>query len=245
MNILEQLNGIKLYFISGTIIFLVAVFCIILMVRAYIAGKKIGMDKNVLRRTMISSATFTVLPSISILLGIISLSGTLGTPLPWMRLSVIGALHYETTVADAAARTIGMDGLNISQMTVQAFATISLLMGAGISVGAIMSVFFTKGYINKISSGSRVSKNSQKSFGDFAMSAMFIGLVSAYIGSYLSTWINKANPLPFIVLLISGLCMSIFMYFIDKKGKGWLENFSIAGSMLIAMAFAVLIGSVF
>lgn len=35
--------------------------------------------------------------------GIIALSGSLGTPWPWLRLSVIGALHYETSVADAAA----------------------------------------------------------------------------------------------------------------------------------------------
>ena len=38
-----------------------------------------------------------------ILLGVIALSGSLGTPWPWLRLSVIGALHYETSVADAAA----------------------------------------------------------------------------------------------------------------------------------------------
>lgn len=243
MNILDQLNDAKMYFVSGLIILFVAVFCAVLMIRAYRVGKKIGMDKNVLKRTMISSATFTILPSISILLGIIGLSGTLGIPLPWLRLSVIGALHYETTVADAAARTLGMDGLNISQMTVQAFSTIALLMGAGISIGAIASLFFTKGYLKKLNYGVNSKKKSGKSFGDKAMSAMFIGLVSAYIGSYLSTWVHKANILPFFVLIISGICMSIFMYFIDKKGQKWLENFSIAGSMLVAMILAVVIGS--
>lgn len=240
MNILTELNGIKLYLVSGLVILLVAIFCIILMVRAYITGKKIGMDKNVLRRAMISSATFTILPSVSILLGVIGLSGTLGIPLPWMRLSVIGALHYETTVADAAARALGMDGLNISQMTAQAFSTIALLMGSCISVGAIMSIFFTKSYHKKLNYGS--GKKSSGGFGDRAMSAMFIGLVSAYIGSYLATWVKRANPIPFLVLLASALAMSIFMYFIEKKGKFALENFSIAGSMLIAMAAAVLFG---
>lgn len=244
MNILDQLNGTKLYLISGLVIFLVAVFCAILMIRAYRAGEKIGMDKNVLKRTMISSATFTILPSVSILLGIIGLSGTLGIPLPWMRLSVIGALHYETSVADAASRALGMDGLNISQMTVQAFSTIALLMGAVISFGAIASIFFTKGYLKKLNYGVNTKKKTGKSFGDKAMSAMFIGLVSAYIGSYLSTWIRKDNILPFLVLIISGACMSVFIYFIDKKGYKWLENFSIAGSMLIAMTLAVVLGSI-
>lgn len=43
-----------------------------------------------------------------ILLGVIALSGSLGTPWPWLRLSVIGALHYETQVAQAAAEQVGM-----------------------------------------------------------------------------------------------------------------------------------------
>ena len=36
--------------------------------------------------------------------------------------------------------------------------------------------------------------------------------------------------------------VSVFEYFIQKKGKAVLENFSLAASMLIAMAGAVIIG---
>ena len=61
-----------------------------------------------LKRAIISSATFTILPSISILLGVIALSGTLGVPFSWLRLSVIGALQYELNVAEIAAQSIGL-----------------------------------------------------------------------------------------------------------------------------------------
>lgn len=81
------------------------------------------MDKSVLKNVMISSASFTIIPSISILLGVIALSGTLVIPLPWMRLSIIGALHYETTVAEIAATSTGMSGLVASEMTAQSYTS--------------------------------------------------------------------------------------------------------------------------
>ena len=114
MNILTQLNSGPMYLICGSIVAFVAIVCIIFLVRAYKAGKELGMDTTKMKRTIISSATFSLLPSIGILLGVIALSGSLGTPLPWLRLSVIGALHYETQIAQAAAEQTGMSTLSAS-----------------------------------------------------------------------------------------------------------------------------------
>lgn len=96
MNILSQLNSGVLYLICGGIIAFVAALCLVFMIRAYRAGKAIGMDTTKLKRAITASATFALIPSVGILLGVIALSGSLGTPWPWLRLSVIGALHYET-----------------------------------------------------------------------------------------------------------------------------------------------------
>ena len=102
-NILAQLNSAPMYAICGGIIAFVAAVCVVFLVRSYRAGLAIGMDPARMKRAITSSATFSVLPSVGILLGVIALSGSLGTPWPWLRLSVIGALHYETQVAQAAA----------------------------------------------------------------------------------------------------------------------------------------------
>ena len=48
--------------------------------------------------------------------------------------------------------------------------------------------------------------------------------------------------MPLVVAVIAAAAMAVFEYFIQKKGKVVLENFSLAASMLIAMAGAVLIG---
>ena len=243
MSVLAQMNSLPMYLICGGIILFVLLMSVFFMVRAWKAGVAIGMDKVKLRRAVTSSITFTLLPSISILLGVIALSGSLGVPLPWLRLSVIGALHYETSVADIAARSIGLSGLNISEMTPTAFTTIALVMSAGIIWGMLLTIFFNKFYLKKLQApkSGKTKKGSGKGFGDVAMTAMFIGLVAAYVGSYVGTFTSTGNFLPLIVLASSAAAMAVFTYLIEKKKMDWLENFSIAGSMLIGMAVAVLI----
>ena len=150
MTILNQLNSGPMYLICGTIVAFVAVICVIFLIRAYKAGKAIGMDTTKMKRTIISSATFSLLPSVGILLGVIALSGSLGTPLPWLRLSVIGALHYETQIAQAAAEQTGMTTLSASEMTASSFATIALLMSICIMWGMVLSVFLNNKYTKKL-----------------------------------------------------------------------------------------------
>ena len=86
-NILAQLNSVPMYAICGGIIAFVAVVCVIFLVRSYRAGLAIGIDPARMKRAITSSATFSVLPSVGILLGVIALSGSLGTPWPWRRCS--------------------------------------------------------------------------------------------------------------------------------------------------------------
>ncbi len=248
MSVLEQLNGGGVYLICGSIVAFIAVVCVVFMVRAWRAGKALGMDVTRMKRAVTASATFSVLPSVGILLGVLALSGSLGVPWPWLRLSVIGALHYETQVADAAAEQLGVS-LGSGQMTAQAFPTIALLMSICIMWGMIMATLFNKKYLNKLQQGGQKETRTGGGFGDRAMAAMFIGMVSAYIGSYVGGWISGSGRFsfsgswtPLAVVLAAALAMAVFTYFSEKKGMAWLDSFSIAGSMLIGMLAAVLIG---
>ena len=246
MTILDKLNSGTVYALCGSVIAFVAVVCIIFLIRAYRAGKAMGIDVVKMKRVITSSATFAVLPSVGILLGVIALSGSLGIPLPWFRLSVIGALHYETQVAEAAAEQVGIS-LSASQMTEQAFVTIALLMGFCICWGMVFSIIFTKKYSKKLMTEGKKEEKTEKTkkfsmqaFGDTAMTALFIGLVSAYIGSYVGQIFSESNWLPLAVAVVGGLAMAAFMFIKDKAKADWVDSFSVAGSMIIAMASAIL-----
>lgn len=249
MGIIAALNSAPVYMICGGIIAFVALVCVVFLIRAYRAGIAMGMDKAKLKTVITSSATFSILPSVGILLGVIALSGALGLPWPWLRLSVIGALHYETTVAQGAAEAVGLTELSASQMTAQAFSTIALLMSVCIMWGMVLSVFFTKKYSSKLTKNTANSSEKKGGFADTAMTAMFIGLVSAYIGSYIGGFVSlpslfsfKGDWIPLVVIVVSGAVMAFFVWLSEKKQKQWVENFSIALSMFFGMTAAVFAG---
>ena len=246
MTILSQLNAPPIYLICGGIIAFVAILCVVFLIRAWRAGIALGMDRTKMKRAVTSSATFSLLPSVGILLGVIALSGSLGIPWPWLRLSVIGALHYETTVADAAAKQVGMGTLSADKMTPASFTTIALLMSICIMWGMVLSIFLNKKYTQKLTV---TKEKAGGGFGDIAMTAMFIGLVSAYMGSYIGGFVSgnglftfSGDWIPIAVAAVSALVMAGFIYLVERKQKAWVESFSVAGSMIVGMAAAVVIG---
>ena len=242
-NYSNRVNAGAIYLMAAVILGFITIMCFVFLIKSYRAGIKIGMDKKVLRKTITSSATFTLLPSISILLGVIALSGTLGVPFSWLRLSVVGALQYELNVAEIAAQSIGLSGLRVEELSMGAFVTIALVMTGGIIGGGGCCIFFLKKYLGKIQKAPKKEAGGKPGFGAHATTAMFVGLCAAYIGSYIGKAIPRAGSdvMPLIVAGVAAVVMAVFEYLIQKKGRAVLENFSLAASMLIAMAAAVVI----
>ena len=242
-TLLDRLNSPAMYGIVALAIVLVVAMCVYFMVKSWRAGVRVGMDKAVLKKAIVSSATFTLLPAFSVLLGVVALSGSMGIPLPWLRLSVIGNLQYEVNVAQIAATSVGLSGLKITEMTPEAFVTIVLVMTAGILGGALLCLFTLKAYSKKLSGKPKAAGSSKKTFGDWAMVAMFVGMCAAYIGSYVGQ-AAQGTLLPVFTAIIAAAAMAVCEVLERKKKMAWLENFDLAASMLIAMGAAVLLGRV-
>lgn len=245
---LASVNSMTFYAIVAVVLGFITIMCFVFLVKSYKAGVAIGMDPKVLKKTITASATFTLLPSISILLGVIALSGTLGVPFSWLRLSVIGALQYELNVAEIAAQNIGLSGLNLNELDMGSFVTIALVMTMGILGGVFCCIFFLKKYLNKLQAKPKKEVRSEDApskpgFGAHATTAMFVGLCAAYIGAYIGSAMpgGGSNYMPIFVAIVAAACMAVFEYLVQKKKMLVLENFSLAASMLIAMAAAVVV----
>ena len=176
---LNSVNAGNFYLLVAGILTFITIMCFVFLIKSYKAGIAIGMDKKVLKKTITASATFTLLPSISILLGVIALSGSLGVPFSWLRLSVVGSLQYELNVAEIAAQSIGLSGLRVDEMTIGAFVTIALVMTAGILGGVLCCIFFAKKYLGKIQKAPKKESNGEPGFGAHATTAMVVGLCAA------------------------------------------------------------------
>lgn len=241
---LNAVNAPVFYLLVAGVLTFITLMCVLFLVKSYKTGIQIGMDEKVLKKTIVSSAMFTLLPSISILLGVIALSGTLGVPFSWLRLSVIGSLQYELNVAEIAAQSAGLSGLSLNELNMEAFVTIALVMTFGILGGIVCCIFFLKGYSKKLQAKPKQENATNKpNFGAHATTAMFVGLCAAFIGSYIGKCFPQGGSdfMPMLVAVAAAVVMGIFEYFIQKKNMNSLENFSLAASMLAAMAFAVII----
>ena len=243
---LTNVNSSVFYLIVALVLGFVVAMCFVFLIKSYKAGIALGMDKKELKKVITSSATFTLLPSISILLGVIALSGSLGVPFSWLRLSVIGALQYELNVAEIAATSLGLSGLKVDEMSMGAFVTIALVMTVGILGGIFCCIFFLKKYLGKLSSKPNkeaTTGEKKPSFGAHATTAMFVGLCAAYIGSYVGKMMpgEQFDYMPLFTAVVAAIVMAVFEYLIQKKDMKVLENFSLAASMLIAMAASVVL----
>ncbi|WP_251391399.1 DUF5058 family protein [Mediterraneibacter agrestimuris] len=230
-------NSSLLFVLAGAIIVFVIAQSLFFLIRAYRRGKALGIDTAQMRKTMISTAVFTIAPAVSILLGVITLSKFLGLPLPWLRLSVIGAITYELPAATSTANALGIS-LSETVTDPSVYTAIAWVMTLGIFPGLIWVPLFIK----KIQGGLMKIKNKDGKWGDLLMTAMFLGMISAFLGmvfadirSGLKGWI------PIFVLLFSSFLMGICGILIKKYNMKWLENYALPISMLGAMVFAAVI----
>ncbi|MFV0351747.1 MAG: DUF5058 family protein [Oscillospiraceae bacterium] len=234
-DFLSMANSGTMYLIVGVVILFVTLMSVVFMVKAYKEGIKIGMDKKKLRKAITSSAAFTFIPSVGVLIGVIALSGSLGVPIPWLRESVIGALHYETMAADVAAKAAGLPSLSAEFMNGSVFVSIIFVMTIGIIWGSLFCIFGLKKYqkkvINKV--GSKDSR-----WGGILFNAMFIGMVCVFVGAGFAG-LRSGSYISLLVISVSALFMALFTWLIEKKKQKWLESFSVSFAMTLGMAAAV------
>lgn len=230
-------NSSFLYVVAVCVIVFVLAQSVYFLVRAYRRGKTIGMETAVLKKTVLSTAVFTIAPAISILLGVVTLSKFLGIPLPWIRMSVIGAITYELPAATSTANALGIS-LSETITDPKVYSAIAWVMTLGILPSIVLPPILMK----RIQGGVIKIKNKDSKWGDIFMTAMFLGMISAFLGMVFAD-VRKglAGFIPIFVLLVSALIMCICGLLIKKCKMKWLETYALSISMVGAMIFAVLI----
>ena len=225
-----------MYIIAACVIVFVLAQSVFFLVRAYKRGKAIGLGAAKLKKTIISTAVFTIAPAISILLGVVVLAEFLGIPLPWIRLSVIGALTYELPAAQTTANALNVE---VSELITDpnVYSAIAWVMTLGILPSIILPPI-----LKKIQGGMIKIRNKDSKWGDIFQTSLFLGMISAFLGLVFADVRNGlAGWIPIFVLIVSAAAMGVCGLLIKKCGMKWLETYALSISMLVAMVFAVII----
>ena len=211
------------------------------LVKAWKQGKKLGITTDTLKNTVVSSALFTIAPAISILATVIVLANSLGIVLPWIRLSVIGNLAYESVAAEAALDTL---------TDPKVFATIAFVMTIGCILPLILIIFVMKKVQKTM--GKVADKNSK--LADTLSAAAFIGIIAAFVARaiagagkagdnalYGAEFGDGAGFMSVCVLVSAMIFMSLLTFLCKKFKIKWLEAFALPISMFAAMGVAIAI----
>lgn len=258
-----------MYLMYALIVVFISAEAIFYLVKSVKKAKKIGMDMTKIKKVIKTSASFSVLPAIGIGIGVVTLIGSLGITVPAIRLSVIGALQYETQMADGAAKAIINDPkldekaltLLIQRgVTAQDYATIVTLMTIAIIAGPVLVVLFYKklqpklaklgamkvgGSVDPDAATKNLESDAKKAnpnginLGDLAFQVSFIGMIIGYIAMSIGAIAAMPGRITsyynFIAVIVAALFMVLSDFLVKKLNWKWLDDFSVAFSMLFAM----------
>ena len=257
-----SVNHPILFVLVGLIIAVVIAQSAYFLIKSYRRAKTIGMDMKKVKKTMVTAAIFTIAPAVAIVITIIALSKSLGIALPWLRLSVVGSLSYETIAAANAASGMGTTLPELAgNITASQYVTIAIVMTVSIMVG----IWLVPAIAKKMQSGMVSFENRDKKWSDILQASLFIGMISAFLGYVFSDvsrlWLSEggiftkenttdgvtttteytstSGLVPVFVMLSSAVLMCVFGILIKKLKWKWLNDYALPICMVLAMVLAI------
>lgn len=238
-----RVNHPILFVLAGILIAVVLAQSVYFLVKALRRSRQLGMDQAKIRKTIKTAAIFTIAPAVSIVISVIALSKSLGLPLPWLRLSVVGSLSYETIAAENALSAMGLTLGKITELTAQQYVNIALVM----TISIMMGIWLVPVIGKKLLGGMSTLESRDKKWADIFQSAMFIGMIAAFVGYVFSDismlWSGAegtaptAGLIPVCVMAVSALVM-VLCGLAMRKLK-WLGDYALPVSLLLGMASAI------
>ena len=233
-------NHPVLFLLAGIIVLIVLAQSLFFLRKAWRRGKEIGMPMDKLRRVVIGTAIFTVAPALAIVISVISLSKKLGIPLPWMRLSVVGAITYETPAAANALSAMGLEWADILELTATQYVTVAAVMTMGIMVGIWLVPVVGK----RLISGMINLEKRDKKWGEIFSAALFLGMISAFLGYVFDDFTDIFHGdlrglIPPLVMFVSAAMMGICGLAMKKLNWHWMNDYALPISLLAGMISAI------
>lgn len=239
-----HVNHPILFILAGFLVAVVLAQSVYFLVKALRRSRELGMDPAKIRKTVQTAALFTVAPAVSIVISVITLSKSLGIPLPWLRLSVVGSLSYEAIAASNAVSAMGLTLGKIDQLTAQQFVNITLVM----TISIMMGIWLVPAIGKKLLSGMSSLENRDKKWADIFQNAMFIGMIAAFLGfvfcDFSRLWVPgdyspTSGLVPVCVMAMSAVIMVILGLLMRKPKLSWLGDYALPLSLVLGMISAI------
>lgn len=218
----------------GLAILVVLVQAVVFFRVAWKQALEMGLSKNDLMKVVKSSAVFSIVPSLPIIISYMILLPALGKFFPWLRLSVIGSATYETLAANMAVTSFGFDSLGSADFSPDVFGSLLWVVTLGVFLSSMSALL-----LRKFDSKMRSVTTDPNSFGNVVPNIMFLGMMATLSAPYLADVTN----IPSLSAIVVSALVMIGLNAIGKKVPA-LKEFAFSLSMIAGMASACLITAI-
>ena len=253
-----HVNHPLLFVLAGLLVAVVLGQSVYFLVKALKRSRELGMDSGKVGKTIRTAAIFTVAPAVAIVISVIALSKSLGIPLPWLRLSVVGSMSYEAIAAENAVSAMGLTLGKINALTAQQYINIVLVMTISILVGIWLVPLIGK----KLLGGMSTMATKDAKWADVFSNAMFIGMIATFLGFVFCDvsrlWSGDENGMvavtvegqeelvtttsgliPVLVMASSAVVMLLCGLLMKKLKWKWLNDYALPISLVLGMLAAI------
>jgi hypothetical protein len=258
-----NVNHPILFVLAGLLVAVVLGQSVYFLLKALKRSRELGMDQKKIKKTMKTAAIFTIAPAVAIVISVITLSKKLGLPLPWLRLSVVGSMSYETVAANNALSSMLQSLGSPVPLTAQQYVNVLLVM----TISIMMGIWLVPVIGKKLQGGmSKLGKRDAK-WADIFQSGLFIGMISAFLGFVFCDVSRLWDPdsrlvmqtvvengaevekelvtsatsglIPVCVMLVSAIITVICGTLMKKPKLKWLSEYALPISLVLGMAAAI------
>ncbi len=227
MSYQEVSESSLLYVLVIVSLLIIAAICVYYLLLCMRKAKEMGISKQKVNEIIKSTAIFSIVPSIAIAIGLVTLVIVIGIPYAWFRLSVIGSVSYELMASNMALSALKLD---LANADADAFGLIMWVMCVPITSTVLANIFVCKPmHLGTMRVGSGDKKWGALSQTTFMTALLVVLIVPMIFGGLvgLLTFVTSA----LIAVVVSMLA--------KKTGAKWMNDFILAICLIGAMGMSV------
>ena len=219
MSYQEVSESSLLYVLVIVSLLIIAAICVYYLLLCMRKAKEMGISKQKVNEIIKSTAIFSIVPSIAIAIGLVTLVIVIGIPYAWFRLSVIGSVSYELMASNMALSALKLD---LANADADACVPITSTVLANIFVCKPMHL----GTMRVGSGDKKWGALSQTTF----MTALLVVLIVPMIFGGL------VGLLTFVTSALIAVVVSMLA---KKTGAKWMNDFILAICLIGAMGMSI------
>jgi uncharacterized membrane protein len=226
-NILSVANSLGLWVVCALMVSIVLIQALLIVRKCFKVAPQMNLTKEQCWNAIRSGAITAFAPSIGVLIVMLGLISSIGAPLAWSRLAIIGGVAMELGAADMGAKAYGVE-LGSAGYNMAAFANSAFTMAANTMLCLLFVGLFAH-QLEKVRT--KVAAGDSRWLAHLSAACM-VGAIGYLVSGHLiagggRTWAAVSAAASMLLLLA-----------ISRKAK-WLREYTLGLAMIIGMVVAV------